>query len=103
MSNNCEFPRPSKTDQITNQPTNQGRHTAKHCLCCEYRVSFVSFGPSRGQGYTQINPIPRGGRPITWYARQRHIWRVSKQRTQYPPSQFIPHAINHLERGVTKP
>src|ERR1039457_756496 len=92
--------------QITNQPTNQGRPGISLCLCGGYRDSLSASALAGVVGYTQINPIPRGGRSIRRFARQRPLSRSLQgetQRIQYPPCQFISNRINHFGRGVTKP
>jgi hypothetical protein len=48
-------PMSCKSDQITNHPTNQGRHTAKVRLCSESRVSLSASALAGVEGYTQIN------------------------------------------------
>jgi hypothetical protein len=100
------FSASSKTDQITNHPTNQGRHRTKHCLCGGCRASLSASALARVEGYTKSTyPKGRAGQSIGTPAKGIFLRsRVStKQRIQYPPPQFIPRAINYLERGVTKP
>ena len=48
-------PTSCKSDQITNHPTNQGRHTGKLCLCSGYRVSLSALALAGVEGYIQIN------------------------------------------------
>ena len=100
------FPAPSRNDQITNQPTNQGRPGISLCLCGGYRDSLSASALAGVVGYTQINlsqgaggqfvNSPVKGPPFTEIA-------SDAQRIQYPPTQFISCSINRLERGVTKP
>ena len=52
---NCEFPALSKSDQITNHPTNQGWHEVRLCLCGEYRASLSASALAGVEGYKQIN------------------------------------------------
>ena len=102
----CEFPASSKSDQITNHPTNQGRHRTKPCLCCEYGVSLSASALAGVEGYTQINlSLGAGGRYVDTPAKGIFLLNREciEQRIQYPPCQFITQRINRLERGVTKP
>jgi len=95
-----------KKYQITNQPTNQGRPDINLCLCWVCRDSLSASALAGVVGYTQINPIPRGGRSIRRFARQRPVMRSSQcktQRIEYPQCQFISNRTNHFEWGVTKP
>jgi hypothetical protein len=103
---NCEFPASSKTDQITNQPSNQGRHRVRLCLRGGYRVLLSASALAGVEGYTK-STYPKGRAYQSIGTPAKGIFlrsRLSiKQRIQYPPTQFISCSINRLERGVTKP
>jgi hypothetical protein len=102
----CKFSLSSTQDQITNQPTNQGRPLVKLCFCGGYAACLSASARAGVVGYTQINSSQGAGDSIRRFARQRPILRSCQretQRIQYPPSQFIRFVLNNLEGGVTKP
>jgi hypothetical protein len=103
---NCEFAASSKTDQMTNQPTNQGWHGVRLCFCGGCRVSLSASALAGVEGYTKsTDPKGRAAQSIGTPA--KGIFPLSpvsiKQRIQYPPCHRIHHAINYLDGGVTKP
>jgi hypothetical protein len=92
-------------DQLINQSTHQGRPRESALLCKGCRALLSASALAGVAGY-QLNHIPRGGRSICRFARQRPAMsslRGETRRTEYPPCQFIAQRIKYLERGVTKP
>jgi hypothetical protein len=102
---------PAARDQLINQIIHQGK--AKRSTLATNTYSR----PLSVKGY-KLRPVPgsrdnnstnpkgrafRNGAPVKGSRFELLIIGGINQRIQYPPSQFISHTINYLERGVTKP
>jgi hypothetical protein len=100
---------PSPNDQLTNQPSNQGRlphAVALNGVTKSLCQQTMSFGPSRGRGITNSTKsqgagVPVSGSPVKG-SKSIEIKR-GKRRTEYPRRLRKLRQFNILQGGVTKP